>query len=293
MKKVSLIVFISLMATGLVIGVIGLAMYSFDFSRVRADILREGHYESAYITHTNTPTALNLNVRSQNVVIAQGDEFRVEYYQNMHYSRISYNIDNDVFTFTYSRRFVFTLFEATPRRFRTINVTVPTDFDGNINIYARSGNVNISNIDADKVNIDIRSGNTTITNMDASSINVQGRAGNITLNDVNVDTTITTYTRSGNTNINDATGTTVTSKSRSGNIRMIGLEFTNITTDIRSGNASVLGVRGNVEDYRITMSNRSGNSTLNGSRVSGTVSHGTNGTIIMTTRSGNNTLRFI
>jgi|GEM_PF-2547602 len=299
MKKFTIVIGI-IAVVGVLIALSGLIVYGFDFVALGADFRGSRHYEShAIILDDNAlPSTLNIDVRGHNVVIRAGEEFGVNLYIHTTRTELDYNFTEyggEVsFNIKVRRNFQVELFSFTPARYNTINIIIPNEFYGDVNLESRSGNVDISgiNIGGGNIDIDSRSGNVRITNTTAEEFKINSQSGNVRVNNSNGIEFLIEVT-SGNVNLNNVKGNEIIVETRSGNVNLNNVEFTIIRTDVRSGNATIRLI-GNQADYRVELSQRSGNSFLNGRRVSqGVLSNGTEGSVRMISRSGNNRITFV
>ena len=254
------VVFWSLVGTailGVILALVGMGIYGFDFDAMAADLHGDHHHEARSISldDLDMSATINISVRSQNLVVREGTEFRIDYYYNTRRSNIEYSIYNGVFSAEFERNWRFGIVNWPRSRHVTVTLTLPAGFDGILNLESRSGNKNIGAINAESINLVARSGNTTINRATANSISVESR--------------------SGNTTINRATADVINVTARSGNNRIT--------------------VVGNRTDHHIVTSNRSGNTRIDGRRMGSSHTEGAGQVrqITMTVRSGNNTLNFV
>jgi len=268
-----------ILGVGLVMTITALSIYRFNFSDIRADVRGSGHVQARTIEHddnTFVPARLDLDIQSHNVTIRTGDAFLVNYHLHTSLNETSYYFnDNGAFHFRMRTRNHMRVGWSMPSRYSRIYITVPAAFNGDVYVQARSGNVLVENIDGANFTIDVRSGNLSLENITGNYFNLTSRSGNISLGDVQ--------------------GHWIRTNARAGNSTIArGSQFTHVTTITRSGNTRVTLV-GDVNEYSFSFSTRSGNNTLNGSRISDGSTHRPQsaGSVSMTTRSGNNYLRFV
>ncbi|MCL2850738.1 MAG: DUF4097 family beta strand repeat-containing protein [Firmicutes bacterium] len=258
--KIFIWIFIVIAGVGLILGIVGASLYSFNFSAIGRDFRNEHHYTAQYIDESHQdfemPNTINLNLSIQNLTVIQGTEFRFDYHKNIHYSTITYNFYENTFDFKMTTRFAFRLFSISPGRFSRATLTIPYSFTGDLNLKVSTGNINVSGLDTNNINIVSRTGNTTVTNTTATSIKITANTGNVTLNNV-ISHNVSITNRTGNNTVN---------------------------------------LVGEMLNYRIELRHRTGNSRINGDRVpSGIQRHGSagDGSIYITNRTGNNNLNFI
>ncbi|MCL2587402.1 MAG: DUF4097 domain-containing protein [Firmicutes bacterium] len=230
-------VLVAVACLGVILALIGLGIYGFDFERVSADLHGDHHYEARSINVTDSdtvPHTINIKVRSLNIVVREGAEFGVEYYYNLHYSMVEYTIENGILDAEFGHRWSFRIMNWQRSRHATVTITVPYAFGGILNLESRSGNVNVQTVEVNAININARSGNITMDRVTANSINIENRSGNnrITVSGARSEFYISTSNRSGVTRI---AGSRVSSRHTEG-----------------AGNARI-----------VTISSRSGNNTLN------------------------------
>ncbi|MCL2846830.1 MAG: DUF4097 domain-containing protein [Firmicutes bacterium] len=236
MKRFKIICWV-LIAAGLGLAIAGMGVYGFDFNAMAADFRGEHHFVVGYATPETTPTSVRINIRSQNVIVRTGDDFRIDYHMNVHYSTVTNRMDGDEWVFEKSRRWAFSLFDAQPSHTWRVYVTIPANFNGPLVLDNRSGNMDIEGLTLENLTVNGRSGNISIRNTTVRNLTIDNRSGNV---NANINTWEPNWTVA-NYRIDTTT--------RSGLVRL-------------NGNRVGSGVQSNGTDGNIRITNRSGNINL-------------------------------
>ena len=259
---------------GLAVG--GAAMYGFNFSEIRDDLQRRGHFEHREIVPEGNISRIQIDFRSHNVNVTVGDGFKMSLYEDSEFTRINSGVtEAGMWVINVYNRFRFTMISLPPSAaHNVINITVPSDFDGRIDVTGRSGNFTANGLDVESLTVGMSSGNASVRNVNAGLLMVSSHSGNINMTGSRADVVLVEM-RSGNVNMNLPLRESITVSNRSGN-----------------NNVTVTGTT--ASDNRVTMNVRSGNNRLNGVRVgNGTQTNGEGGVVSISNRSGNNNLSFV
>ncbi|MDR0462534.1 MAG: hypothetical protein LBG88_04390 [Christensenellaceae bacterium] len=201
-------IYLGAILLGLSLGIIGLFVYQFDFTKIHADATQEKYYTEQTKTFTATDK-ITIDVADLKVTVTATSEpeFCITYYEHSKNTRVDnknnwFESESPVFRIRNFVRFsdiLRSLSWGIPKHGR-VNLSVPTGFTGQLEIIGRDSPINLNGIKGlERIKIVNVDGGVSVTDCQAGVLDINCRGGNITVN--GTFTKVETYCRDGHSTV--------------------------------------------------------------------------------------------
>lgn len=236
-KKVFLFLAVSLIAVGVIIGLVALIYLNFDFNKLSSN-------DYTFVTTNVEESFENIDITAidgnVNIEHSSDNTCKVICGENKIITH-KVTVENDTLCVKYSgndkwyKRFGLYWNEK-----NEVTVLLPENEYKKLNVTAQSGNINVSeNFAFSDSQMSLKSGNITLNNVKFSNgLDVKTKSGNINLNSVYCKT-LTADAISGNINLNSFDADEITATAKSGNIFGQLLSEKVFITETKSGDIKV------------------------------------------------------
>lgn len=264
MKKVILIIIITIFSLGVILAGTGLILTNGDFSKAfQADVRTE-----KTVDETRVVTSLKLSISADNVDFYPSTDglLHIEYWDSEKTPYV-YTYLNGVAELKQTTSFSWFSFGVFV--IKTVKVYVPASLSDTLTVSLASGNLHNygSVLNVETVNINISSGNVNFDNITAEDIYVNMSSGYFNISNCQINDTLDIKLSSGGVDLQDSYVKTLKTFISSGDVSSSGLETTSVNMTTSSGDVD-LHLVGEAQDYTMNLTTSSGKISIEGAGTS-------------------------
>ena len=272
--------FIGFLITGVILGIVSLCIYGFNFGKLYDDFSQARYYTEETQSFDETYSKFTINTSNCDVSLksSNDDKFHLTYWKHSEYSIITLETEGSEFLFKEREKFSFRASNFKVGKYLKIVLEVPTGFVGEMSLIEYNGDVEVNNVALEKLSIENYNGNVKVRAVTVAELtHIKSHNGEIALT--------------------ETSGERVSVETFNGDVKILNGSYNHVIIVNYNGDNSVTQ-NGVAMDYRLEFVNHNGRSYLHDGteyvRASGVHNSAVVArTVYLKTYNGNNRLKFV